>query len=102
MNECLKRKTGELLTIYSDSNEIIGAGFFLKNNGRITILVSATDNSQREKGINTFLIDRAIYNYHLDYNTFHFGGSSIKSIATYFKSFGSETENYLFVKKRLL
>lgn len=102
MKGCLKRKTGELLTIYCESNEIIGAGFFLKNNGRITILVSATDNSQREKGINTFLIDRAIYKYHLDYNTFHFGGSSIKSIATYFKSFGSETENYLFVKKCLL
>lgn len=102
LKECLKRNKGELLTIYDNSGKAVGAGFFLKHKERVTILVSATDMKYKTKGVNSFLIDRAIYKYHQKFKTFHFGGSSIKSIASFFKSFGAETENYFFVKKRLL
>jgi len=99
---CIKNGVGEILSIYNEENILVASGFFLKHQHTVTILVSSTDFKHRKNGENTFLIDRAIFKYHHKYNIFHFGGSSIESIAKYFLSFGAETYNYQHIMYRNL
>lgn len=102
INKSIAKKKGELLSIYNKNDQLVASAFFLKNKGEITILVSSTDFNNRNNGVNTYLIDRAIFKYQPHYETFNFGGSSIKSIANYFKSFNATTKNYFLLKKKLL
>ena len=99
---CLEKKVGELLSIYDNENNLVAAGFFLKHKKVVTILVSSTDFNNRNNGANTFLIDRAIYKYQNNFDVFNFGGSSIKSIANYFFSFGAQNRQYDYLKRILL
>jgi len=92
---CVLKKVGEILSIYDKDSKLVGSGFFLKHKDRTTILVSSTDFKNRKNGANTFLIDRAIYKYQARFNKFDFGGSSMRSIAKYFLSFGASSENYM-------
>jgi hypothetical protein len=95
---CLEKKVGEILSIYNKNNDLVASGFFLKHHSCVTILVSSTDFKNRNNGANTFLIDSAIFKYQKNFNGFNFGGSSIKSIAKYFLSFGAKTEEYQQIK----
>lgn len=98
MHVCLEKGVGELLAIYDTEERLVAAGFFLKNEKEVTLLVSSTDLQHRNNGANTFLIDTAIKKYHTDFTTFNFGGSSMPSIANYFLSFGAETTIYPLIK----
>lgn len=95
---CIQKKKAEILSIYSKENQLLASGLFLKHKKEITILVSSTDFNERKKGANTFLIDSAIQKYQTKYKTFNFGGSSINSIANYFKSFNAKTSFYNYLK----
>lgn len=96
--KCIENKVGEVLSIYNKENKLVASGFFLKHKNTVTILVSSTDFKNRNNGENTFLIDSAIFKYLKNHNYFHFGGSSMESIAKYFLSFGSETQEYQQIK----
>jgi hypothetical protein len=98
----IKNDVGEILSIYNSENVLVASGFFLKHKSRVTLLISSTNFENRKNGANTFLIDRAIFRFQKEFDTFHFGGSSITSIGSYFMSFGAEVETYLVFKKRLL
>lgn len=98
----IKNDVGEILSIYNSENILVASGFFLKHKSRVTLLISSTNFENRKNGANTFLIDRAIFRFQKEFDTFHFGGSSITSIGNYFMSFGAEVETYLVFKKRLL
>lgn len=91
IHKCIEKGLGEILSVYSNQY-LVGSAFFLKHQKTITILVSSTDLENRKNGVNTYLIDRAIYKYQKEYNIFNFGGSSMSSIASYFNSFGAKTE----------
>jgi len=95
---CIAKKVGEVLSIYNNNNDLVASGYFLKHKNVVTILVSSTDFNFRKNGENTFLIHTAIQKYHNKYHFFNFGGSSMKSIAKYFLSFGSETKEYQQIK----
>jgi hemoglobin-like flavoprotein len=99
---CIERKVGDILSIYDKDNELVASAFFVKHKKNATILLSSTNLENRKNGANTFLIDRAIYKYQPNYDAFNFGGSSIKTIADYFKSFNGEESNYSFVKQNKL
>lgn len=94
IKECSNRGVADLLSVKNINNELVGAAFFLKHKNVVTILVSATDLKNRNNGVNTFLIHNAILEYKKDFDFLNFGGSSIKSIAKYFLSFGAETKLY--------
>ena len=98
MNECIKNRVGEVLSIYDANTNLVASGFFLKNKDEVTILVSSTDFKNRKNGANTFLIDRAIYKYQKNFETFNFGGSSMQTIAKYFLSFGGNSTEYQQIK----
>lgn len=94
MQICIDQKVGEVLSVYDSKQQLVASGFFLKHHKKVSILVSSTDFNNRKNGANTFLIDCAIKKYKQQYETFHFGGSSMPSIANYFLSFGSESISY--------
>jgi len=85
---------GEVLSIYDSQNKLVASGFFLLYNKSVVKLVSATDFNNRKNGANTFLIERAIFKYHNDFDVFDFGGSSMKTIADFNLSFGSSHKVY--------
>ena len=98
METCINNGVGDVLSIYNKENILVAAGFFLKHKNKVTILVSSTDFNHRKNGENTFLIDRAICKYQHNYDIFHFGGSSMESIAKFFLSFDAETHTYQQIK----
>lgn len=89
---------GEILTVYDSKERPVASGFFLFHKHKVTELVCATDLNNRSNGANTFLIDRALFKYQKSYHIFDFGGSSMKTIANYYKSFGANTYKYQFLK----
>jgi len=91
---CIEKKIGEILAVYDKENKLVASVFLLKHKNSITKLISSTDLNHRKNGANTFLIDRVIFKYNKDFSEFNFGGSSIKSVASFSKSFGAETEKY--------
>ena len=98
MKVCLEKKAGELLTILDANNNLVAAAFFLKHKNKVTQLVCVSDIKNRKNGAHTFFNDRAIFKYQPHFNVYNFGGSSMKSIANYYKSFGAETEEYDQIK----
>ena len=99
---CIQKKVGEILAVYDKKNKLVASVFLLKHKNSITKLISSTDLNHRKNGANTFLIDRVIFKYHKDFSVFNFGGSSIKSVASFSKSFGAETEKYHQLKMNKL
>lgn len=98
MKLSIEKGVGELLTIYDSTNKLLAAAFFLKHKNKVTQLVCASDISNRKNGVHTFFNDRAIFKYQLDFDLYNFGGSSMKNIANYYLSFGSQTEEYQQIK----
>ena len=99
---CIEKKMGEILAVYDKKNKLVASVFLLKHKNSITKLISSTDLNHRKNGANTFLIDRVIFKYNKDFSVFNFGGSSIKSVASFSKSFGAETEKYHQLKMNKL
>ena len=99
---CIEKKIGEILSVYDKENKLVASVFLLKHKNSITKLISSTNLKDRKNGANTFLIDRVIFKYHKDFSIFNFGGSSIKSVASFSKSFGAETEKYHQLKMNKL
>lgn len=99
---CIQKKVGEILAVYDKKNKLVASVFLLKHKNSITKLISSTNLNHRKNGANTFLIDRVIFKYHKDFSVFNFGGSSIKSVASFSKSFGAETEKYHQLKMNKL
>ena len=99
IHECMHRGKGEVLSIYH-GEQLVASAFFVKHQQTITILCSSTDFSNRNNGGNTLLIDLAIQKYKTHYTILNFGGSSMKSIASYFFSFGAQQVSYPFLRQR--
>lgn len=99
---CAEKDVGEMISIFDEKRKLVASAFFLKHKDKVTELVCSTDFNNRNNGANTYFNDRAIYRYQKNFNVFCFGGSSMTTIANYYKSFGAETSNYCLLKKRFL
>ncbi len=96
---CIEKSSGQILSVYQEE-ALVASAFFLKHKDTVTILCSSTDFENRNNGANTFLIDQAIQKYSQSFSVFNFGGSSMTSVAQYFKSFGASTVSYPMIYKR--
>ncbi|OSY88496.1 hypothetical protein WH52_07015 [Tenacibaculum holothuriorum] len=92
---CKCEKKGEVLSIYDKNNQLVSSAFFVKLKNRVTEVVCSSDFSNRSNGANTFMNDRAIFKYQPHFKIFDFGGSSMKNIAKYYRSFGATDEKYI-------
>ena len=98
LQTCVNKGVGEMLSIYDTNSRLVSAAFFINYKERATELVCASDFDNRSNGGNTFFNDRAIYRYQTSYNLFDFGGSSMDTISSYYKSYGAKDEFYDLIK----
>ncbi len=101
MNTCNDLKKGQSIAIY-DGDTLCAAGFFMFSNNRFTFLKSGVTDDGKAKGAMHLLFDYFIQNnagkrYQLD-----FGGSSVESVARFYKNFGAKDCLYLQVKRNNL
>lgn len=98
MNECNDKNKGQSIAVY-DGSTLCAAGFFMFSNNRFVFLKSGVTDEGKAKGAMHLLFDYFIKEnsgkrYELD-----FGGSSVESVARFYKNFGAKDCVYLQVKK---
>jgi len=93
MNSAFANGKGEAIAVY-DKEEIVAAGFFLKDKKRITYLKGASTDEAKKNGAMFGLMNFAFSNYAENYSTFDFGGSNIESVANFYKKFGAKDKIY--------
>jgi Acetyltransferase (GNAT) domain len=101
MNKCLEHKKGQSIAIY-DGDKLCAAAFFMFSNNKFIYLKNGLTDEGKTKGAMYLLIDYFIREnsgkrYELD-----FGGSSVESVAQFYKKFGAKDLVYLQVKKNNL
>lgn len=93
VTEVVKRDCGFLLYVLLN-DEVVGAALFLKSENRITYLFSAFTAKGREVQASSFLLNEVIESYAGNQLILDFEGSSIPSIASFFRSFGAQEKPY--------
>lgn len=101
MNTCLTHKQGQSIAIY-DGDKLCAAAFFMFSNNKFIYLKNGLTEDGKAKGAMYLLIDYFIREnsgkqYELD-----FGGSSVESVAQFYRKFGAKDLVYLQVKKNNL
>lgn len=97
----VKKDKVRILEAYFD-DKLSGGAIFLIDDKRITYLFSALSEKGRELKVMSLLIDKMIKKYANSNYIFDFEGSMLKSIASFFNSFGAEEELYYHYKRRKL
>ena len=90
METCIQQKKGIIYAVTDKTNNLIAAAFFIKNNNRFIFLKSGVTEFGKENGamhylFNEFIKENANTNTLLD-----FGGSSVDSVARFYKNFGAK------------
>lgn len=98
---CLETEKGFTVGVY-ENKILLGASFFLKDDYRLTYLFSASSPEGKKYNVNSLILDEVIQRYSNSNLTLDFEGSMNSGIASFFRSFGAEKENYIFLKKRLM
>ncbi len=100
LSEVLRRRARvEIIEVNSDNAERLGGAMFLIDSTRITYLFSVSNKEGRSKNIMSLIIDHMIQKHANSERLLDFEGSTIDSIASFFKSFGAEPEQYYHYKK---
>ena len=89
----LKNREGFIHGVFKDETLLVGS-LFLKTENRIVYLFSAYNKDLRKLQASSFSINTVIEEYQNLNILLDFEGSNIQSIASFFKSFGPEKENY--------
>lgn len=100
ITNAITNKKGELLELYSSDNQLIAAAFFLKDKQTVCYLIGDCNEENKKKGAMYVLMDFAIQYYIKDYLVFDFGGSSIESVATFYKKMGGNDVEYFEYKSK--
>ena len=101
MKSSLEKKSGQTVAVYKD-NDLCAAAFFMKSNKRFTYLKSGVTAEGKQRGAMHFLIDHFIRENTGNGYTLDFGGSSVESVARFYKSFGARDCVYLRLEKGVL
>ncbi len=102
MDAFVKRKGAETLGVYDKEDRLCAAAFFMKSDNRITFLKSGVTDYGKANGAMHFLFDTIIKKYSATNNILDFGGSSVETVARFYKNFGSKDCVYLQLKKNSL
>jgi hypothetical protein len=85
---------GLLYGVYTDYNELCAAAFFLKSTNRLVFLFSGSNQSARENGAMTLLIDSVIQEFSATRTVFDFEGSNDANLARFYRGFGAKKNTY--------
>ncbi len=101
MNYCIKNNKGQSFAVY-DGDILCAAAFFMFNNNIFTYLKSGLTDEGKAKGAMYFLMDYFIKENSGNDYLLDFGGSSVESVAQFYKKFGAKDCVYLQIKKNKL
>lgn len=91
----------QLWAVYDNDNELQAADLCVKTANRIIHLIPVTSEIGRKNGAMHFLLHNIIVAHQQQNFVLDFEGSSVPSIAQFYRSFGA-TEAFFFEKKRLI
>lgn len=91
--EVLENDKGFVLGVFN-KEELLGGGLFLVSNNRIVYLFSAFNDEGRKQQAASFLIKSIIEKNEKSDFILDFEGGNLSNTAKFFKSFGSEIEEY--------
>ncbi|MGD2034013.1 MAG: hypothetical protein PVF73_03080 [Bacteroidales bacterium] len=83
----------------TDENEIVAALYLLKALNRYVLLLTPTNMKGKKSRALFLLFDHFFSEYCRNDAVLDFEGSSIESVADFFKGFGAAKKTYLFIKK---
>lgn len=98
MNTCVEKKKGQSIAVY-DGATLCAAGFFMFSDNRFVFLKSGVTDEGKSKGAMHLLFDYFIKQNSGKHYVLDFGGSSVDSVARFYKNFGAKDCVYLQVKK---
>ena len=102
MSVLVKLDKAETLAVYDKENKLCAAAFFMKSNNHIIFLKSGVTDDGKASGAMHFLFDILIKEYANTNNILDFGGSSVETVARFYKNFGAKDCVYLQLKKNSL
>jgi lipid II:glycine glycyltransferase (peptidoglycan interpeptide bridge formation enzyme) len=85
---------GKAFVVKSKEGSVLAGAYFLFFKDRITYLKGFLEEDAKNSGAMFFLFDRIFADYAHGYRVFDFGGSKVKSIASFFKKFGAKDAYY--------
>ena len=88
-----------LLSVKSEFLEVMAADVVIKTPKRLVHLIPVTTTNGRTQGAMHFLIDQLIQQHAGTDMLLDFEGSSVESIARFYKSFGATDENFFDTRK---
>ena len=102
MHLLVKHNKAETIAVYDKEYKLCAAAFFIKNKDRFVFLKSGvTDNGKVNGGMH-FLFNSFIQQHAAKNNILDFGGSSVETVARFYKNFGAKDCVYLQLKKNSL
>ena len=99
MKSCLDRNCGETIAVYEKEN-LCAAAFFMYSDERFVFLKSGVTDDGKTKGAMHFLMDSFIQQHAGKKKGLDFGGSSVESVARFYKNFGALDYVYLQIEKK--
>ncbi len=102
MNYCLGNKKGKILGVLNENKKLIYGLFFLTSEERKTMILLANTPDSHERKTGYYVYNELIRKFAGKDTVIDFSGSSIHSIASFMKSFGSvNTPYYRIFRNRL-
>lgn len=102
MKKCNSNEAGRTIGVIDKSGKVVAAAFFMGNNDRFIFLKSAVTDEGKKNGAMHFVFDHFIRKYAGQKTVLDFGGSSVETVARFYKSFGAKEIVYLQIKKNNL
>ncbi|MGQ0828156.1 MAG: hypothetical protein ACT4ON_07165 [Bacteroidota bacterium] len=102
MNIFITKNKAESLAVFDKENKLCAAAFFMKTNDRYIFLKSGVTENGKANGAMHFLFDTFIQQYAETLNMIDFGGSSVETVARFYKNFGAKDCVYLQIRKNSL
>lgn len=99
MDVCVQKGMSESWAVYNKEKELLAAAFFMMEDHRFTYLKSGLTEKGKSLGAMHLLMDALIQKFSKTAMVLDFGGSSVESVARFYKSFGGKDYVYLQVKK---
>jgi hypothetical protein len=102
MEACISRNQAESFGVYDQKNNLCAGAFFMRTGDRYIFLKSGVSETGKTIGAMHLLFDTFIRKYAEKNISLDFGGSSVESVARFYKNFGAKDCVYLQVKKNNL
>lgn len=100
LQNAIKHNKGNTIEAYNSDNVLVAAAFFLTDKKTVCYLIGDSDLENKKRGVMYCLMDYAIQFYKNDYQTFDFGGSNVKSVATFYQKMGGKDIEYFAYRNK--